>query len=159
VRVQRVAAMTFDLRTELHAAILASVAVDVEALVHRHDAHRLAVAFGLGYDWLRTDGATRSELVMEARDAVDVVGRVDGEGDAVERGVAHDARETERMERLARCAQQLLRDRLVALGALFKRVHVVALTIGLPFQSVERTAGQFFAAFAACEASQMEGLV
>jgi len=159
VRVQRIAAVTFDLRTQLHAAILASVAVDVEALVHRHHTHRLTVAFGLWHDRLRTDGAARSELIVEARDAVDVVGRVDGERDAVERCVAHDARETERVEGLARSAQQLLRDCLAALGALFKRVHVVDLTIGLPFQRIERTAGQFFAALAAIEASQMERLV
>lgn len=53
---------------------------------------------------------------------MNVVGRVDGKWNAVERHLADGARKAERMESFARRAQQLLRDRLIALCAFFQRV-------------------------------------
>lgn len=63
--VERVAAVAFDLGRELKTAVLALVALDMVAVVHRHNAVTLVLAL-LGRDRLLTCGTTWCVLPVAA---------------------------------------------------------------------------------------------
>lgn len=96
---------------------------------------------------------------MEVLDAVDVVGGVHGERDAVQAAVAHHAGEAVRVVGFPRGPQDALHDGLTADGAGLKGVNIARLTVRLLLHGEERLATQLGAAGHADEAVDMEDLV
>lgn len=97
--------------------------------------------------------------LVKVLDAVDLVGCVDGERNAIQALAAHDAGEALRVVRLAGGPEDALQDRLLTHGALLERVQVVLLAEGLAVDRVEGLALQVDLALAAGEALDVVDLV
>ena len=93
----------------------------METSVESHDSHRLFLV-GFGHNGLLAHRTLRGVLPMEALNAVNAVGSVDGEGDVIEHSVAHDAFEAMRVIRLARGPQNPLHDGLHTLATFLKDI-------------------------------------
>lgn len=96
---------------------------------------------------------------MKVLDAVDVVGSIHGEGDAVQAAVAHHAGEAVRVVGFPCSPQDALHDGLTADVAGLKGVNIARLTVCLLLDSKERLATQLGAAGHADKAVNMEDLV
>jgi len=101
--VEWITAVTFDFRTQLHATILATVALDMKAFVHCDDAYRL-FHIRIGYDRFTADGTTWRKFLVITTDAVHVVLGGHRNMHTKERRIAYNADETERMKCFAGCA-------------------------------------------------------
>jgi len=118
--VQRVTASVLFIG-EQRSAVLALVALDVEAAVESDYAHRLFPGRPR-HDGVSADGALRGESLVEVFDAVDLIRRVHRKWHSVQRLVTHNARKTLRMVRLSGGPQYPIEDRSEALAALLQRV-------------------------------------
>ena len=128
VVVEGVAAAALLLAGQQQVAVHAPVAVDVEAPVERdHPDGLLLLLAGAGHDGLLAHAAPRREPPVEVLDAVDLVGGVHGEGDAVEALVADEAGEAGGVVGLAGGPEDPVQDGLAALAALLQGVRVVLL--------------------------------
>ena len=98
---------------QLHLALLADVAVHVEILLHGHHPHGLLRPLHRG-DPLPTRGALGSEDPVEVIDTVDLVIKVDREGDPVKTFITDTTSEAARVESLADGLQDALHDEVAA---------------------------------------------
>lgn len=158
VIVQGIAAASVRLRGENQPAVLALVAFDVEAAIHRDDADGLLLA-RLRHDGHVAHAAPGGKLFVEIFDAVNLVGGIDGERDSVERFATDYAGEALRMVRLTRGPENSLEDWLQTHGTLFQRIEVVFLAVGLSVEGVEGLTLQIDLTLLAGEASDVVDLV
>lgn len=158
VIVERIATAPFRFGRQHQPAVLALVAVDVEAAIERHHAHRFVLA-RTGHNRQLADAAAGRKLFVEIIDTVYLVRGVHRERDAVQRFATDDAREALRMVRFARGTENTLQDRFQADGTLFQRVQIVLLAVRFPVQSVERFALQIDLTLVARKASDVINLV
>ena len=142
--------------SQLHLALLADVAVHVEVLLHGHHPHRLLRTLHRG-DPLPTRGALGSEDPVEVIDTVDLVIKVDREGDPVKTVITDTTSEAARVESLADGLEDALHDEvatdLTFLGSLLEAaVEIVLLAVDLAVDVVEGLASQCATAAAADKA-------
>lgn len=130
----------------------------MEVTVQGHNTDGLLLARCWHYR-LRAHTAARSELLVKVLDAVDVVGSIHSERDAVQTAVAHHASEAVRVVGFPCGSQDALHDGLTADGAGLQGVNVARLAVGLLFYSIEGLATQLGAAGHADKAVNMEDLV
>ena len=128
-----------------HPAILATVTLHVEILLHRHDVHRLA-RLRCRHDEILADGAPRGEVELVAIVAVNRTRRVQRERNPVEIFVTTNAREAVRVEGATDCFEDALRDLCATLGAVFQTVFVARLTVGVATDAEELRAHELFGA-------------
>lgn len=122
----------------------------MERTIERHDAYR----FGLPL--LRNNGlvahrAPGSEFFVKVVDAVDLVVGVNRERNAVQTFLAHDARETIRMIRLAGGTKNSFQNWLLTNAALFQGIQIALFTEGIAFHRIERLSTKFLMALETCE--------
>lgn len=149
---------TFRLGGQQLTAIFALITRHVEATIESHDADCFVLA-RFRHDGQLADAAAWSKLFVEIFDAVDLVGRIDGERNSVEGFATYDAREALRMVGFSGGSEDAFENRLQTDGALFERVEIVFLAVGFPVQSVEWLALQIYLTLLASEASNVEDLV
>ena len=127
---------------QLHITHLAHVAVHMEVFLHGNHSYGFLGALHRR-DSLTTGGALGGKDPMEVVDAVDLVVKVDGEGNTVKALVADAAAETTRVERFADRLENALHDQVATYstflrGLLESGVEVVFLAVDLPIDIVER---------------------
>lgn len=155
--IQWVTALIITLR-EQTATILTAVTLHMEIPVQGHYADGLLLARSRHYG-LFTHRATRGKLLVEVLDAVDVVGGVHGEGDAVQAPVTHHTGKAVWVVSFTRRPQNTLHDGLTADVTGLQGVDVARLTVSLLVHSIEGFASQLAAAGHANKAIHMKDLI
>lgn len=154
VVVQRETSSPFGFRRQYQAAVFAFVARDVKATIQGHHSDGFFLP-RFGHDRQFTNATSRRKLFVEIFDAVDAVGGVDRERNAVQAFAAYDACETRRMIRFARGTQNPVEDRLSAHRTFFESVQIVFFAIRFPVQWIERFPLQVYGADAASETTNV----
>ena len=152
---QRVTSLV-RLVSQLHLALLADVAVHVEVLLHGHHPDGLLRPLHRG-DPFSTRGTLGSEDPVEVVDTVDLVIKVNREGDAVQTVVTDTTSEAARVESLADGLEDALHDEVATdltflRGLLEAAVEIILLAVDLSVDVVEGLASQCAAAAAADKA-------
>lgn len=157
-RVDRVAALAFHLAVQLHVAVLAPIAFDMEGFVHRDHSNTLLLSLHRD-DTLGALGTARSKLVVEARYAVLLVVLVYRKRNSVQNFLAGGAGEATHMVRAAASPKKLVGNGLSALCTLVERVLVAGLADRIVVDIVERGTRQLLLTAFTVEACHMEYLI
>lgn len=135
--VEGITAALFLFRIEIETAVFAFIARQMKTSIESDDADRPAL-LRLQHYRLSANTTSRGELSMKIFDAVNPIGRVDGERDPVETLPADDAAETGGMVRFAGRPKDPIEDRFRTHRTLLEGVQIVLFAVRLSVQGVER---------------------